>query len=49
MIEKDGSRFVIALSERKMLGFYLKDKERIEFYRVVYDECRTVLIIKRQK
>ena len=48
VIARDGSRFVIPLSERKLLGFYWKDKERIEFYRMVYDECSTVLIIKRQ-
>ena len=35
VIAKDGSRFVIPLSERKMLGFYWKDKERIEFYRMM--------------
>ena len=48
-IAKDGSRIVIPLSERKMFSFYWKDKERIEFYKMVYDECSTVRIIKRQK
>ena len=42
---KDGSRFVISLSERKMLG----STEKIKRELMVYDECSTVLIIKRQK
>ena len=49
VIAKDGSRFVIPLSERKILGFYWRDEEKIEFNRMVYGECSTVLIIKRQK
>ena len=34
---------------QRRLGFYWKDKERIEFCRIVHHECSAILIIKRQK